>query len=90
MLSQWFFFEVRRRKMNRRTFVTQGCACGALVLAGASRGVSETTTSPPAKDDYTHPVNSPQVMAVLTDESILLGGERCRTTVHLLGSKPQS
>jgi len=55
------------QNMNRRTFVTQGCACGALLLAGTSPGLSETTESKPPKDDLTHPVNPPQVMAVLTD-----------------------
>jgi hypothetical protein len=53
--------------INRRTFVTQGCACGALLLAGTSPGISETTETKPPKDDLTHPVNPPQVMAVLTD-----------------------
>jgi hypothetical protein len=56
-----------KENMNRRTFVTQGCACGALLLAGTSPGISETTETKPPKDDLTHPVNPPQVMAVLTD-----------------------
>ena len=56
-----------KENMNRRTFVTQGCACGALLLAGTSHGISETTEAKPPKEDLTHPVNPPQVMAVLTD-----------------------
>jgi hypothetical protein len=53
--------------MNRRTFVSKGCACGAMILAGAACGMSATTESKPPKDDLTNPVNAPQVMAVLTD-----------------------
>lgn len=53
--------------MNRRTFLNQGCACGALILAGASRGISEATESRPPKADLTNPANPQQVMAVLTD-----------------------
>jgi hypothetical protein len=53
--------------VTRRTFLNKGCACGALILAGSSRGISETTESKPPKEDLTHPVNPPQVMAVLTD-----------------------
>jgi hypothetical protein len=49
-----------KENINRRTFVTQSCACGALLLAGTSHGI---------------------------DESILLGGERCRTRVRLLERK---
>jgi hypothetical protein len=56
-----------RENMNRRTFVTKGCACGALLLAGTSCGISETPESKPPKEDYTLPINPPQVMAVLTD-----------------------
>ena len=56
-----------KENMNRRTFITKGCACGALLLAGTSHGISETTESKPPKDDLTHPVSPSQVMAVLTD-----------------------
>ncbi len=55
------------KNLNRRQFVTHGCACGALLLAGTSPGMSETTEAKPPKDDLTHRVNPPQVMAVLTD-----------------------
>jgi hypothetical protein len=30
-----------KENMNRRTFVTKGCACGALLLAGTSHGIVE-------------------------------------------------
>lgn len=57
--------------INRRTFVTSGCAGGALLLAGTTPGISETADSRPAasKDDpiQTQPVVAQQVMAVLTD-----------------------
>jgi hypothetical protein len=53
--------------MNRRVFLTQGCACGALILTGTSPGIAETTDAKPPKDDLTQPVNPFQVMAVLTD-----------------------
>jgi len=65
--------------INRRTFVTRGCACGALFLAGATAGMAEAseTKSPPEatpptgtqplKEDLTIAFCPPQVMAVLTD-----------------------
>ena len=56
-----------KQNMNRRTFVAKDCACGALLLAGTSRGISETTESNPPKEDLTHPIKPTQVMAVLTD-----------------------
>lgn len=54
--------------MNRRAFVSQGCACGALLLAGGA-GSSATAgeSSPSAKADQAQPINPHQVMAVLTD-----------------------
>jgi hypothetical protein len=56
-----------KQDMNRRTFVTHGCACGALVLAGTSRGVAATAESNPPKNDPAIPINPAQVMAVLSD-----------------------
>jgi hypothetical protein len=53
--------------MNRRTFITHGCACGTLILSGAARGPAASTESSPAKPDQPLPVNPGQVMAVLTD-----------------------
>ena len=53
--------------MDRRTFVTQGCACGALVLAGVSEAMASTAESKPQKDDPTFSMKPAQVMAVLTD-----------------------
>jgi hypothetical protein len=53
--------------MNRRTFITHGCACGTLILAGASRGPAAGTESSSAKPDPPLPINPGQVMAVLTD-----------------------
>jgi hypothetical protein len=52
--------------MNRRAFVGGSCACGALLLAGASNGVAQTAESKP-KDDLTYAVHPPQIMAVLSD-----------------------
>jgi len=53
--------------MNRRTFVAHGCACGTLVLAGASPDLAAAAASSPPTPDPALPVNPPQVMAVLTD-----------------------
>lgn len=53
--------------MNRRTFFTQSCACSALILSGASPVHGETTTEKPSKNEFEHPVNPQQVMAVLTE-----------------------
>jgi hypothetical protein len=53
--------------MNRRSFITKGCACGTLIMAGTSRAVSETTNSKPPKNDLTIPINPAQVMSVLSD-----------------------
>ena len=53
--------------LNRRSFLTKGCACGALLLADASTGLAQTNNAAVLKDKYTHPVNPSQVMAVLTD-----------------------
>ncbi len=52
--------------MNRRTFVTHGCACGTLLLAGLPRGLAAGGAPPPGPPAPL-PVNLPQVMAVLTD-----------------------
>ncbi len=53
--------------MNRRTFVTRGCACGTLILAGIPRGLAASAGSQPPAPASTLPVNPPQVMAALTD-----------------------
>ncbi len=53
--------------MDRRAFVTQGCACGALLLAGSARGLAAGNDDEPPKPDLTQPVNPAQVMAVLND-----------------------
>ena len=53
--------------MNRRTFITHGCASGTLILAGASRGPAASAESNPPQPDAPLPVNPGQVMAVLTD-----------------------
>ncbi len=54
--------------MNRRKFVTHGCACGALIMAGLAETSSDVLAAdPPPQDDLTYKINPPQVMAVLTD-----------------------
>lgn len=54
--------------MNRRRFLTQGCACGAVLLAGNGPVAAESSTPPPKpdKNDPTIPVNPKQVAAVLS------------------------
>jgi len=59
--------------MNRRAFVTRGCACVTLLLAGTARSLPETSEAQPkgetkpAVEDLTQSLNPAQVMAVLSD-----------------------
>ncbi len=53
--------------MDRRAFVSRGCACGALLLAGAGQGTAEPNEPAETKPDLTQEINPGQVMAVLGD-----------------------
>lgn len=54
--------------MDRRIFLTQGCACGALLFAGspAANAADDAAAPKPDPKDSTVPVNPQQIAAVLS------------------------
>lgn len=79
--------------MNRRTFITHGCACGSLILAGTAPSRTRAAEANPSKPNV-FPSNGDQVMAVLNEidqsgDAALIDAVFTRWGYHCFHERPQ-